>query len=280
MTVIDCHVHLHKTDDPEKTSKKLLKKMDSNDVKRVCLFAPPPYPNGKLFLPDSQPNSKVQKESTELVAEVASANPDRILPFAWISPLLDESIEEIERGARKYGIKGVKMDPNHWHPFDEEIFSLYEKIEELKLPIIFHSGINFGFMDASRFCRPSYFEPLIRFPDLKFALAHMSWPWVDECLATAGHFKFIQEECEREKMQMFVDITPGTPPNYRIKALDKAVKYLGDDFLLFGSDTSTENLEQMSRVIQEDKIIYEQLGWSQKRKNRILGENFQKFVKP
>ncbi|KXA98849.1 hypothetical protein AKJ41_06280, partial [candidate division MSBL1 archaeon SCGC-AAA259O05] len=128
MTVADCHVHLHKTDDPEKTSERLLEAMDSNNVSKVCLFAPPPHPGGELFLDDSRPDPGAQRESTELVAEVASADPDRIVPFAWISPLLDESIREVKRGAREYGIEGVKMDPNHWYPYDEEIFPLYEKI--------------------------------------------------------------------------------------------------------------------------------------------------------
>ncbi|KXA90748.1 hypothetical protein AKJ57_03870 [candidate division MSBL1 archaeon SCGC-AAA259A05] len=279
MTVADCHVHLHETDDPGKTSERLLEAMDSNNVSKVCLFAPPPYPDDELSLQDSQPNPEAQRESTDLVAEVASADPDRIVPFAWISPLLDESIGEVERGVREHGIEGVKMDPNHWYPYDEEIFPLYEKVEELRLPIIFHSGINFAFVDASRFSRPAYFEPLIRFPDLKFALAHVSWPWVVECLATAGHFKFAEEECGREKMQMYVDITPGTPPSYRAEALDKAVKYLGDNFLLFGSDASTENLEHMRRVIRRDKIVYEQLGWSRERKNKVFEENLRKFLK-
>lgn len=279
MTIADCHVHLCKTDDPGRTSERLLEAMGSNNVSKVCLFAPPPYPDGRLFLQNSQPDPKAQRESTELVAEVASAAPNRIIPFAWINPLLDESSEEVERAVHECGIKGIKMDPNHWYPYDEEIFPLYEKIEELRLPIIFHSGINFAFVDASRFCRPAYFEPLIRFPDLKFALAHVSWPWVDECLATAGHFKFAEEECGREKMQMYVDLTPGTPPNYRAEALDKAMKYLGDDFLLFGSDASTENLEHMGKVIQRDRSVYEQLGWSRRRKDKILGENLRNFLR-
>ena len=39
--------------------------------------------------------------------------------------------------------------------------------------------------------------------------------------------------------QMYIDITPGTPRIYRIEALRKAINVLGEDRLIYGSDTST-----------------------------------------
>jgi predicted TIM-barrel fold metal-dependent hydrolase len=81
------------------------------------------------------------------------------------------------------------MIPDHWYPYDEFMYPIYEKAEKLGVPIIFHSGILFGFKDSSRFCRPVNYEVLLNFPDLKFALAHISWPWVDECIALWGRFR-------------------------------------------------------------------------------------------
>jgi len=75
------------------------------------------------------------------------------------------------------------MIPDHWYPYDEFMYSIYEEVEELGVPIIFHSGILFDFKDSSRFCRPVNYEVFLSFPDLKFALAHVSWPWIDECSA-------------------------------------------------------------------------------------------------
>ncbi|MCD6469707.1 hypothetical protein J7L29_02790 [Candidatus Bathyarchaeota archaeon] len=43
------------------------------------------------------------------------------------------------------------MIPDHWYPYDEFMYPIYERVEELGVPIIFHSGILFGFKDSSRF---------------------------------------------------------------------------------------------------------------------------------
>ena len=78
---------------------------------------------------------------------------------------------------------------NHWYPpYDERIFPVYEKIQQLKVPILFYSGILSGNRDSSRFCRPVNFEVMIDLPKIRFALAHIGWPWTDECIAVAGRF--------------------------------------------------------------------------------------------
>jgi len=64
--------------------------------------------------------------------------------------------------------------PDHWYLHKPRFFTLYEKIQELGVPVLFHSVILFGLKDSSRFCNPCNHEVLIDFLRLRFALAHVS----------------------------------------------------------------------------------------------------------
>ena len=63
--------------------------------------------------------------------------------------------------------------------------------------------------------RPVGFESLLEVQGLRFCMAHVSWPWCDELVAVYG--KVLNGYTNRRDLtvEMFVDITPGTPPIYR-----------------------------------------------------------------
>ena len=173
------------------------------------------------------------EEANRWLGRIAADLPDRVYGFAWIEPTLPGSHpQEAERCINDYRLHGFKMCPNHWSPTDEAVFPVYEKMQEVRAPALFHAGILHGYRDSSRFCQPILFEALINFPRLRFALAHMAWPWVDECLALFGRFRHEMEQrmgagVGAETCQMFIDLTPGTPPVYREDALHKALAYAG-----------------------------------------------------
>jgi predicted TIM-barrel fold metal-dependent hydrolase len=171
------------------------------------------------------------------------------------------------------------MIPHHWYPYDEPIFPVYAKVQELSVPMIFHSGILFGFMDSSRFCRPVHFEALLHFPGIKFALAHISWPWTDECIATAGRFRAAVRRGESARQQMYIDLTPGTPPAWRADALRKALDYLGDDSLIYGSDCGRPmEAGAYTGVLNRDlKLFSEDLQLSAETQERILSRNLMRL---
>ncbi|MEM2939607.1 MAG: amidohydrolase family protein, partial [Candidatus Bathyarchaeia archaeon] len=146
---------------------------------------------------------------------------------------------------------------------------------------IFHSGILFGFKDSSRFCRPVNYEILLNFPNLKFALAHISWPWVDECIALWGRFRAALGEIEGggKEIQMFVDITPGTPLIYRKNSLQKLIAYGAEEFMLFGTDCVANGLGYGKQHIERDIIILRQMiGVSSETISKIMGENALRFL--
>jgi len=260
----DAHVHSRGTEQGEK----VLMAMDAAGIDKICLFAP--Y-GGE--------SAEKQRESTDFVAKLAGADPERIFGFAWIEPRLPDAADEVERAVADRRLRGVKMIPHHWYPYEERVFPVYERVQAVGVPMIFHSGILWGFGDSSRFCRPVFYEALLHFPKIKFALAHIGWPWTDECLATAGRFRAAVRDGEAEEWQMFVDITPGTPEIYRAEALRKALAYVGDERLIYGSDSlRPEDPASYEQVLEMDRRIFgEVLGLSKESQERIMGTNVMKL---
>src|SRR5215213_2824374 len=60
--------------------------------------------------------------------------------------------------------------------------SLWEALAELGMYVAFHCGIFFDGRESS-YCRPSFYEAVHEAPNFKGHLAHVGWPWVDECIA-------------------------------------------------------------------------------------------------
>jgi predicted TIM-barrel fold metal-dependent hydrolase len=263
----DLHVHHN----PGKlTGKKLLRTMDKVGMRRMAVLAP--------YMGES---NERQKESTDMVAKLCAQDPKRLVAFAWIEPRLSGAVSAVEYAVQKKKIKGIKMIPHHWYPYEERLFPVYGKIEELRKPILFHSGILWGFEDSSRFCRPAFYEALLHFPKLKFALAHISWPWTDECIAVAGRMRAAARAEKGRRMQMYIDTTRGTPDLYRKDALYKAITYAGADRLIFGTDSGTGDLSRATKHFTDDRrIIVDELGFSQKDFEKIMLRNFDDFLKP
>jgi predicted TIM-barrel fold metal-dependent hydrolase len=273
--IIDCHVHssgLESTDS-------ILRAMDQAGVEKMCLFSPYASAGNEVFGDGVFAGDQEGMEGAiDWLGKVVAQAPDRIIGFAWVDPRWPSAVQAAER-AVDLGIRGIKSIPNHWYPTDECALSLFAKMDELGMPGIFHSGILFGFGDSSRFCRPVFYEALINTPGVKFALSHISWPWVDECLAVAGRFRAATRANARE-MQMFVDLTPGTPRIWRADALRKALVYLGDGQLIYGSDTyPADDGERLRASVERDQATFRQeLGLSSAAIERIMSGNLLRML--
>lgn len=292
MLIIDCHIHSTGSESIDT----ILKGMDSAGVDKAIIFSPYPsetrmtdiFPKPRSgvtrYMEFSYPDVTVEKqrEVIEFIASIQREAPDRVIGFVWLEPRLKDAAQILEWAVTSKEIRGVKMIPDHWYPYDEFMYPVYEKTEKLGVPIIFHSGILFGFKDSSRFCRPVNYEVLLSFPDLKFALAHISWPWVDECIALWGRFRSytIRELGKsREDIRMFIDITPGTPLIYRRSALQKLIAYGAEDYMLFGTDCRASRIEYAKQHIERDtSILRQMIGVSEETVGKIMGGNALRFL--
>jgi uncharacterized protein len=171
----------------------------------------------------------------EEVAEVAAANPDVLIPFASIDPARGRAgAAEARRLADRHGVRGFKFHPNvqQFYPNDRSAYPLYEAIEELGLPAVFHSGqtgIGAGVPGGGgvrlKYSNPLYVDDVaVDFPGLPIVLAHPSFPWQEEALAVATH-----------KPQVHIDLS-GWSPKYFPPLLVRYANSLLQDKVLFGSD--------------------------------------------
>jgi predicted TIM-barrel fold metal-dependent hydrolase len=262
--------------------------MNKAEVDKAIILAP--YPGGFAGgISDPRPTQylqysylgvtqKTQERSAKFISHLQSEAPDRIVAFAWIEPRLKKAVQNAEEAVTKYECKGIKMIPDHWYPYEPRFFPLYEKIQDMKIPLLLHSGILFGFKDSSRFCRPCNYEVLITFPELKFALAHISRPWTDECTALFGRFRSNpKRDRNANQMQMYLDTTPGTPKFYRREALRKALSYGAEDYMIFGSDSTASNLQTAKYHAELDRGIIRKLGFSDV-VNKIQSKNAEQYL--
>lgn len=183
-----------------------------------------------------------------------------LFPFYFIDPLAENAVEEVEI-AVKAGIKGFKLICTNYYPSDAGCMAVCKRAAELGKPVLFHSGILWDGRNSGKFNRPCEFECLIDIPELKFSLAHISWPWCDECLAVYGKFNNAYSVRPDLSCEMFIDITPGTPRNFREPVFSNIL--LGDYSVrynwIFGTDCDANhyNVSWVKEWIARDNALYE-----------------------
>jgi uncharacterized protein len=173
--------------------------------------------------------------SNEEVAESCAAHADVLIPFASVDPHKGRAgAREARRLVRDHGVRGFKFHPSiqGFAPDDRMAYPLYEVIEELGVPALFHTGqtgIGAGVRGGGGI-RLKYSNPMlvddvaVDFPDLRIILAHPSFPWQDEALAVATH-----------KPYVYIDLS-GWSPKYFPPQLVRYANSLLQDKVLFGSD--------------------------------------------
>jgi predicted TIM-barrel fold metal-dependent hydrolase len=220
-----------------------------------------------------------QRASIDFIADFAAADPSRLIPFAHIAAQLPGAADAV-RQARDRGCLGLKMIPNHWYPYDPETaFPVYRAAEEAGLPVIFHSGMLWAFGDGSRFARPVHFEALVHFPKLRFALAHIGWPWADECLALWERLE-AQARQDLFSPRMYVDCTPGPPGYRRAEVVGHAVRCCSCDWLLFGTDAGLDwDGRRLVEALRRDhEMLAGDLALPPGEQEKFFGLNLLRFV--
>ena len=272
----DAHVHFRGGE----TAAGTLAAMDSAGVEKMAGISPNPGTD-----------AEAQRENLQYLHPILEEARGRIYGMAYINPTLGDAPDTAEWAVADLGYRGIKMAPDHWYPYDERILPTYERIEKLGVPILFHAGILWANGDSSRFCQPVNFEVLINYPGIRFSLAHIGWPWTDECIAVGGRFAAkvvdpevgLQEHAPRPAAedpyaaQMFVDITLGAPRPYRRDAISKALAVLGDHRLLYGSDCDKPEDPEVFRFHSDvdEGILRGELGQPEETIQRIMHDNFE-----
>jgi predicted TIM-barrel fold metal-dependent hydrolase len=220
--LIDAHLHCT----GRETRSDVLATLDDAQVDVGVLLAP--------FLSDgySLADEGSLRRANSHLAALVDGEADRLVGFAVVNPLHPGAVDELQR-AVDAGLRGVKLVPSGWYPYDDAVQPVFARAAQLKLPVLCHSGI---FIDgrSGRFCRPVFFEALRDHPGLRATLAHVGWPWTDEAIAL-GLIDRIHGVPDAESAFRF-DLSFGPPPAYRLQVLKLALAVLGPGVLQFGSD--------------------------------------------
>jgi predicted TIM-barrel fold metal-dependent hydrolase len=192
-----------------------------------------------------------------------------------------DALKQIDLAVKR-GANGFKIICNNFFPSHPQALKIMEEIANCKKPILFHSGILWDGKASSAYNRPAEFEILVEIKGLKFTLAHMGWPWCDELLAVYGKFQNAQSLRRDSSVEMFIDITPGTPPIYREEALTKlfGIGYDVENNVIFGSDSNVNEYNDAwaREWMTRDNAIYKKLRLSRNVVQKIYGENLKRFL--
>ncbi|WP_417218285.1 amidohydrolase family protein [Arthrobacter sp.] len=170
----------------------------------------------------------------DLVAGCARHH-DVLIPFGTVDPRTGgDALVEARRQAGELGVRGFKFHPSlqGFDPSDPEFRPLWNELEQLGLPCIFHTGQN-GMgagLPGGRGIKLRYSNPLLlddvaaEFPGLVIIMAHPSVPWQDEANSIATH-----------KANVYIDLS-GWSPRYFPESLVARGNNILAGKLLFGTD--------------------------------------------
>ncbi len=229
--MVDMHVHFDAWSAMHMpaTNDALIAKMDRVGVDLACM--------NPIILPD------VVEGNTRL-AEFAGRHPDRVAPFAGLSPYASRPMaDELRRCFDELGFVGIKlhsMVANGPHsPFPlTSAKAGWEAVWELaaarRAPVLFHGVVT-----------P---EVIRRYPDIPFIRAHGS---------AATHELAPLADCPN----LYADTAATQNP---AGAVDRLVEVLGVDRVLWGTDAPTVDFSQRLGVVLDSEL-------SEENQKRILG---------
>lgn len=205
------------------------------------------------------------------VAEFVSAYPDRFIGFTAVHPdrEIKTNVERLER-AVELGLKGIKINPHAgFYPNDSRLYPVYEKAEELQLPVMCHTGVKAPAEGTRvKYNNPVYLDDVVvDFPDLTVIISHGGYPWVEESIMVGLFAENVYVEIstlnQLEQSMGFEVVTP---------TLKKLTASLGAHRVLFGSDGIFNQEALINNVKNADFL-------SERDKGNILGETSKKIFK-
>ncbi len=269
--ILDGHIHIfEKTDNHEAC----MQRLELAGVDGGIILSLPPDSFQKLA-----PTGTASERLEDLFSWCEAGN--NLFPFFWIDPVEANAVAQVNMAVER-GVVGFKVICDRYYPGDRRALPVFRKIAEHQRPILFHSGILWDGKPSSIYNRPAGFEALLEIKGLRFALAHIGWPWCDELIAVYGKFLSAARLEPDSAVEMFIDLTPGTPPLYRRDALTKLLT-VGYDItrnMIFGTDCSTNdyNVEKAGEWIARDTAIYQDLAITDDVVTQIFSGNLKRFL--
>ena len=204
------------------------------------------------------------KVSNEEVAKAVALYPDRLIGFASVDPHKGTlAIDELERAINELGLKGLKIIPHliELCPNDKLMYPIYQKAQELDIPVLLHTGTQFHTGTKLKYCLPLFVDEVaVDFPELKIIIAHFGYPWFAEAMAIV-----------QRNENVYFNIA-GWAPKYIPELVVTHINSVLPNKALFGSDYP---LLPRQRILAE----LSQLNLKQESLNKLLSENAKRLLK-
>ena len=240
--IIDFHGHPGRWGVSQTTPATVLPAMDAVGIDRAVVF--------DIWHPEG-------RRSNDITAALVAERPDRFIGFAYVSPLMPETmIPELERAIDQLGLVAIKLYPPYVGiPLSEPIWSpIYQFANQRELVVLWHTGIEAASL-------PKYIADVApHYPKATFVAGHsgncppLRRQAIDVAKANPNVYL---ETCSTFR-------TPGV--------IEELVNEAGADRVLFGSD-----IPLMDPRAQLGKIITADI--SDEAKGLVLGENARRILK-
>ena len=160
-------------------------------------------------------------QNNDDVVDAVQAYPDRIVPFVWVNPALDDVEKKLEKYINQEGFKGIKMQPlfDSFVADDPVVYPVMDFARAYNIPVFIHCG-------HPPFSLPWSIALLAeQYPDVKVTMIHMGH----------GHGVYIDASLKmaRRYNNLYLEMS-GMPMGSKIK---EAYETVGSDRIMFGIDS-------------------------------------------
>lgn len=219
--------------------------------------------NAVLLAWDAETNTGNPPVTNDHVATVRDDHDEFFVGFASVDPHKDDCIESAIRAVDDLDLSGFKFQQiaQGFDPSAPEHEALFDTIEDLGVPVIFHGGnstLGAG-APGGRGLRIEYGHPMLvdrvaaTHPNLQILLAHPAFPWEREQLAVC-----------QQKGNVWMDLSGWLPKYIDDQVLHYAATILQDS-VMFGTDypmiRPREWLESFADHTDFDDTVKRKLFW-------------------
>jgi predicted TIM-barrel fold metal-dependent hydrolase len=183
---------------------------------------------------DAETNTGNPPVPNDHVAEVRDEYPEFFVGFGSVDPLKDDCVEEARRCVEDLDLSGFKFQQiaQGFAPNDPQHRELFDTIEELGVPVVFHGGNSTlgACSPGGRGLRVKYGDPMLiddvaaEHPELDICIAHPAFPWEKQQLAIC-----------QQKGNVYMDLS-GWLPRYIDEQVLRYAGTLLSDKVMFGTD--------------------------------------------
>ncbi len=264
MRIIDGHSHMYQTFAPSNKLKKSVKEIESFNIN--LLLKRLDEIGVSQFQTMAQEMTRIQGKwlgSNDLSADIQQCAPAKIISFAGAEPLDARDclntvrLKEVKEAVIEKGLKGLLLTPpyGHYYSNDKRVYPFYEMAVELDIPLYFHHSHMFGSPNGCplKYARIWLLDDVtIDFPELRFNVEHMGYPWTEELLAIMSRSPNVYTD-----IAMFIDPYKGSStqkgrPLLMVRNLGMAREYGVLDRVFYGSDYLGESVDEYVNLLQRE----------------------------